>query len=81
VAIVGHYHRAEFIPFLRNICCFQAGNFQAQTPFATRHALQWMFGGWIVTMVTSKNGIISITPEFVPFYVPINRDYLSYLER
>ena len=81
IAIVGHYHRAEFIPFLRNICCFQSGNFQWKTPFAIRKKLAWQYGGWIVTMITSPAGIISITPEFIPFYVPIDRDYLRYPER
>lgn len=82
IAIVGHYHRSEFIPFLRNVCCFQAGNFQWKTPFAIRKKLAWQYGGWLVEMLVSKKtGIISIKTEFIPFYVPIDRDYLNYPER
>ena len=78
IFIVGHYHKAEFLPLLRNVICFQAGCFQAQTPFAVRRNLPFHYGGWICQLGLNKDGISSVRAEFIPFYRPISDDYRNY---
>ena len=78
IIIIGHYHKAEFIPVLRNVYIFQASCFQYQTPYAIRHNLQWHYGGWLVEMLITKQGISDIKTEFIPFYKPVIDDYRNY---
>ncbi len=78
LVIIGHYHTAEFIPLLRNVVVVQGGNFQAQTPFATRKNLQWQYGGWIIEMTVDKHGIASVVAEFIPIYNPITDDWKNF---
>lgn len=85
ILIVGHFHKAEFIPSLRNVFVFQAGCFQSQTPFAKRKNLLFQCGGWIVEMGLrqdgGRNGDLSISymdTQFIPFYKPIVEDYKNF---
>jgi predicted phosphodiesterase len=78
IIIVGHFHKAEWIPALRNVYVFQAGCWQYQTPFAIRKNLQFHYGGWIVEMTISKRGISAMKTEFIPFYRFIPNDYRNY---
>ncbi len=78
IVIIGHYHKAEYIPMLRNIYLFQAGCFQAQTPFAVKKNIQFHYGGWIIEMTVNDRGISDIKTEFVPFYKPIIDDYKNF---
>jgi hypothetical protein len=65
--IIGHFHKAEFLPSYRNISIFQAGTFQRQTPFMARGGLAAHMGGWIVT-VDVGDGYNNISAEFIAFY-------------
>jgi len=78
VLIVGHFHKGEFLPVIRNIYGFQAGCWQAQTPFAVRKNLYWHYGGWIVEMGVNKNGITNMKTEWIPFYKFIPDDYRNF---
>lgn len=78
IIIIGHFHKAEFIPVLRNVFVFQGGCFQYQTPFAIRHNIQFQYGGWFVEMELDKKGIQTMKSQFIPFYVPILNDYRNY---
>lgn len=78
ILIVGHYHKAEFIPLLRNVFTFAAGCYQAQTPFAIRKSLNFMYGGWIVEFGVDRTSITHMKAEFLPFYRPIENDYRRY---
>jgi len=78
ILITGHFHKAEFIPLLRNVYSFQAGCFQAQTPFGVRKSLTFFYGGWIVEMGISGRDITHMKAEFIPFYKPIVADYRKY---
>jgi DNA polymerase II small subunit/DNA polymerase delta subunit B len=78
IVAVGHYHKAEYL-FYRNVHCFQTGCFQAQTPFMRGKNLAAMMGGWIVDVTVAKDGsVLSITPEFIPFYKAIKDDYKNW---
>lgn len=68
IAIIGHYHKAEFIPSYKNIHIIQAGCFQYKTPFARRKRLSWHNGGWIIQMEYSNNSITSLTTKFISNY-------------
>jgi len=78
ILILGHYHKAEYVPILRNIFGFQAGCYQAQTPFAKRKNINFQYGGWIVEMGINDNGISRMQSEFIPFYKPIPNDFKNF---
>lgn len=77
ILAVGHYHKAEYL-FYRNVHAIQTGCFQSQTPFTRGKGISVHLGGWIVTVKVSKEDgtILSIVPEFVPFYSAIPNDYI-----
>lgn len=78
ILIVGHYHKAEYIPLLRNIYVIQAACFQAQTPYAVRKGLFFHYGGWIVEFTLQGGDIVSMKTEFIPFYNTISEDYRNW---
>jgi hypothetical protein len=65
--VIGHYHKAEFMPSYRNVAVLQGGTFQRQTPFMARQGLAAHVGGWLVD-VQVGNGSNRIRAEFVAFY-------------
>jgi UDP-2,3-diacylglucosamine pyrophosphatase LpxH len=78
IMAIGHYHKAEYICY-RNVHCFQAGTFCAQTPFMRGKGISAMMGGWIVDVTVAKDGsVLSIIPEFIPFYKAIKDDYKNW---
>jgi len=78
--VVGHFHKAEMMPILRNIFAIQAACFIAQTPFAIRKGLTFHYGGWIIEISMDKGSITRRKGEFVPFYHPIVDDWRSYVK-
>lgn len=75
---IGHYHKCSYL-FYRNVHCLLAGCFESQTPFMRGKGLAANVGGWIVTVNVDEQGsIVSIVPEFVPFYKPIKDDWKKY---
>ncbi len=68
--LIGHYHKAEFLPSYRNVATIQSGTFQYQTPFMLTKGLSANVGGWIVRC-SVQPGVVastSIRAEFVAFY-------------
>lgn len=65
--IIGHYHKAEFIPSYRNVAILQAGCGQNQTPFMARQALAAHVGFWSVAIVPGKRHN-RIKAEFIAVY-------------
>jgi len=65
--LIGHYHKAEFIPSYRNVSIIQAGSGQSQTPFMARQALAAHVGFWSVK-VTPGAKYSRITAEFMAIY-------------
>jgi UDP-2,3-diacylglucosamine pyrophosphatase LpxH len=78
ILAIGHYHKAEYLCY-RNVHCFQAGTFCAQTPFMRGKGISAMMGGWIISVVVAEDGsVLSILPEFVPYYKAIPEDYKNW---
>ena len=65
--LIGHYHKAEFIPSYRNVTVIQTGTCQSQTPFMARQALSAHVGFWIVSVIPGKT-YNRIKAEFIAFY-------------
>lgn len=65
---VGHFHKAEILPLLRNIVAIQTGCTQSQTPFMRRMSLSAHLGGWILEFWVNKKEVVRIKSEFIPFY-------------
>lgn len=65
--IIGHYHKAEWIPQYRNMFVMQSGSFQWQTPFMMRKGASAAVGGWIVNITKADDHNV-YGASFVPFY-------------
>jgi len=65
--VVGHYHKAELLPRIRNVAALQAGTFQEQTPFMARKGAEAHVGGWIVEFEMGEL-YNRIKTEFVSFF-------------
>lgn len=65
--VIGHYHKAEYLPMYRNISAIQAGCFQAQTPYMESKGIAAHVGGWIVEYSCGRSTNIS-SARFVSFY-------------
>jgi len=66
---IGHFHKAEHIPCLRNIQVIQAGAIQRQTPFMRNRNLAAHQGFWIIDMWLGKNDQPKrFRGEFFPYY-------------
>lgn len=68
ILIIGHYHKAEFIPCYRNVFTIQAGCIQGQTPFMRRGNIAAHVGCWIIDFSLDKKGISRMKAEFFPYY-------------
>lgn len=76
---VGHYHVSAALFQYRNVTAFMIPCFQSQTPHLRRLGLYPEIGGLIVEVTENdafrKKGIAGMKFEWVPFYVPIEKDY------
>ena len=74
IVAVGHFHKAEEIPHLRNTMAIQPGCFEWQTPFMRSRALEAHVAGCIVEgwmgKVGKRYGLTRTRVEFVKFYAP-----------
>ena len=78
ILAVGHYHKAEYIPY-HNVHCIQTGTLQAQTPWMRGKSIAAAMGGWIIELHVSDDGTIErIKQEFIPFYRAIKDDYKNW---
>jgi DNA polymerase II small subunit/DNA polymerase delta subunit B len=66
--VIGHFHKAEFMPSYRNVAGLQVGTFQRQTPYMARRGLAAHMGGWIVEVEVGKTFNI-VKAEFAAVYV------------
>jgi len=72
---IGHYHITNTLWQYRNVFSQMLPCFQSQTPFLKRKGLNPEIGGMILEfrIVCDKPTIPKM--EFIPFYVPIEKDY------
>jgi predicted phosphodiesterase len=69
ILLIGHYHKAEYLPCYRNIFTLQTGSIQGQSPFMKRQNLAAHVGFWTVEFrVADDNGIMRFKPEFFAHY-------------
>ena len=67
ILIMGHYHKSEYIPCLRNVMVIQAGTTCGQTPFMRRKSIAAHMGFWIVEFQFGSD-INRFKAEFFAFY-------------
>lgn len=65
--VIGHFHKAFFMPRYRNVKGFEAGTFQRQTRFMARRGLAAHVGGWIVEIALGELWNTTRV-EFVEFF-------------
>lgn len=75
VLIEGHFHVTCVLEMYRNVNARMAGCFESQTPFLRRKKLYPEIGFYVLTMRGNAQGLVKVSAEFVPFYVPIAEDY------
>jgi len=65
------------LPCYRNVFAFLGGAFEAQTPYLRRKGLSPDIGGSILEVTFNKEGtsVIRYRYEWVPYFVPIEKDY------
>lgn len=68
ILVVGHFHKAFFMPSYRNVYCVCAGTTQKQTPFMKSKGLAAHQGGWILEFYINKEGINQFKAQWIPFY-------------
>lgn len=66
--LIGHFHKAFYMPVYRNVFCVSAGTTQRQTPFMKSKGLAAHQGGWILEFYINKKGINQFKAEWIPYY-------------
>lgn len=66
--LVGHYHKAHYLPNYRGVAIIQTGTFQEQTPFMRKKRLHADLGGWVVTVgLSEEDKIVKLQAEFISY--------------
>lgn len=68
ILLVGHYHKAEYLPNYRNVHIFQTGCTQEQTPFMRKKRLHADLGAWIISVSVQPDGTMRVAGEFLAFH-------------
>ena len=76
---LGHFHVTDSLYQYRNVVAFMMPCFQSQTPHLRQLGLYPEIGGFIFDITVNdtyrKTGLAKMNFEWIPFYVPIDRDY------
>lgn len=68
ILLLGHYHKAEFLPAYRHVHIVQGGTTQDQTPYMRKKKIAAHLGGWILEFQQSIDGTINrFRAEFISF--------------
>jgi len=68
ILIVGHYHKAHFLPNYRGVSIIQTGTTQEPTPFMRKKRLHADLGGWIITVgLSADDEIVKLQAEFIHY--------------
>ena len=65
LVVIGHFHKAEFLPAYQDVFVLQAGAIESQTPFMRRKNLAAHNGFWVVDFATNHGKITSMSAEFI----------------
>ena len=69
ILLIGHYHKAFYLPCYRNVFTLLAGTIEGQTGFMRRKNLAAHMGFWIVEFRIDKDGsVMRFQPEFFAHY-------------
>lgn len=67
VMIVGHYHKAHFLPNYRGCYAIQVGTFEWQTPFMRKKNLHAHIGGWILELSRNGEGRLRVGARYLSY--------------
>ncbi len=66
VALIGHFHKAEYIPY-QGVHTFQTGTLMGQSKFMRGKGIPAHKGFWVIDLYSKKNGSIDkVIPQFYP---------------
>ena len=69
VLLLGHFHKAEYLPGYRNVHVLQTGCCCDQSTYMEKKRLAAHVGGWTVRMWLDRTGLIrEFTPSFYGFF-------------
>lgn len=69
ILLVGHFHKAEYMPNYRNIHVIQAGCTQDQSTFMRGKSIEAHVGGWVIQFKQRPDGsVCRLRAEFIGFY-------------
>jgi len=68
ILLIGHYHKAEYLPHYRNVCAVQAGAIVGQTPFMRRNNIAAHVGFWVLQFEVGKHGLANLDAKFFPYF-------------
>jgi len=69
VLLIGHFHKAEYLPGYRNVHVLQCGCACDQSTYMEKKRLQAHVGGWTVTAWLDDSGVIRrFQPEWAGFF-------------
>ncbi len=72
--VVGHYHKMEYIPALRNVHTIQAGCLEYQSPFMRKLSIEAHRGFWVVLATIEEDGSVTrLRAEAFRFYEPARK--------
>ena len=69
ILLIGHFHKADFLPAYRNVQVLQGGTTCDQTKFMRKMKIAAHVGGWIIEVELSEDGAVNrIKSEWLSFY-------------
>ena len=66
ILLVGHFHKAHFLPNYHGVYIIQTGTLVDQTTFMRKRQLRAMLGAWVVTVKVADTGLWWVQAECVP---------------
>ncbi len=75
ILVTGHLHVTAVLESYRNVYGFLAGCFESQSGYMVERGIFPEIGFSVLEVEYDDYGAVSFTKKWVPFYVPIERDY------
>jgi hypothetical protein len=66
LVLLGHYHKADFLPAFNRVPVIQTGALVESTPFLKKKNIRQHLGAWLVTLRTGWSGHITVAAEWLP---------------
>ena len=67
ILLVGHFHKADYLPNYRGVHIIQTGSFQQQSSFMRLKNLRAAVGGWVVTVSHALDGRLRVSAEYLHY--------------